>query len=195
MGPLILTFRWLFKINKPPFRHDRAQTPPQAARSPTRPKQFLALGVANVGTGLFQGFPVSSSGSRTAIGETAGSKTQLHSLVVVGCVVLVLLLLGPALAHFPLAALGAIVIYAATRLVDVPGLRPPRELPAQRTDPRAGHLGGRARVRHSQRHPDRGRGVRGGDAAPDRPPARRGAGPGGRAGRDARRRRLPGTCS
>ena len=86
-------------------------------------QEFLALGAANVGAGLFQGFPVSSSGSRTAIGDSAGSKTQLHSLVAVGCILVVLLFLRPVLAHFPLAALGAIVIYAATRLVDLPGFR------------------------------------------------------------------------
>lgn len=82
-------------------------------------QEFLALGAANVGAGIFQGFPVSSSGSRTAIGAAAGSRTQLHSLVTVGCVVVVLLFLRPVLASFPLAALGAIVIYAATRLVDL----------------------------------------------------------------------------
>ena len=82
-------------------------------------QEFLALGAANVGAGLFQGFPVSSSGSRTAIGVSAGGRTQLSSLVTVVCVVVVLLFLRPVLASFPLAALGAIVIYAATRLVDV----------------------------------------------------------------------------
>ncbi|RYP82134.1 sulfate permease [Nocardioides guangzhouensis] len=82
-------------------------------------QEFLALGAANLGAGLLQGFPVSSSGSRTAIGEAAGSRTQLHSLVTVVCVVAVLLFLGSALESFPMAALGAIVIYAATRLVDV----------------------------------------------------------------------------
>ena len=82
-------------------------------------QEFLALGAANLGAGLLQGFPVSSSGSRTAIGEAAGSRTQLHSLVTVVCVIAVLVFLGSALASFPMAALGAIVIYAATRLVDV----------------------------------------------------------------------------
>ena len=82
-------------------------------------QEFLALGAANVGAGLFQGFPVSSSGSRTAIGVSAGGRSQLSSLVTVVCVVVVLLFLRPVLASFPLAALGAIVIYAATRLVDV----------------------------------------------------------------------------
>jgi sulfate permease, SulP family len=86
-------------------------------------QEFLALSAANVGAGLFQGFPVSSSGSRTAIGESAGARTQLHSLVAVGCVVIVLLFLRPVLADFPIPALGAIVIYAATRLVDVHGFR------------------------------------------------------------------------
>ena len=57
-------------------------------------QEFLALGAANVGAGLFQGFPVSSSGSRTAIGESAGARTQLQSLVAVVCVVIVLLFLA-----------------------------------------------------------------------------------------------------
>ncbi|HEX8857623.1 MAG TPA: sulfate permease [Actinomycetes bacterium] len=86
-------------------------------------QELLALGTANVGAGLFQGFAVSSSGSRTAVGDASGSRTQLHSLVALVCVILVLLFLRPLLAHFPLAALGAIVIYAATRLVDVAGFR------------------------------------------------------------------------
>jgi len=47
-------------------------------------QEFLALGAANVGAGLFQGFPVSSSGSRTAIGDAQGSRTRLHSLVGAG---------------------------------------------------------------------------------------------------------------
>ena len=82
-------------------------------------QEFLALGAANLGAGIFHGFPVSSSGSRTAIGQAAGSRTQLHSLITVACVIVVLLFLRPVLAHFPLAALGAIVIFAATRLVDL----------------------------------------------------------------------------
>jgi len=76
-----------------------------------------------VGAGVFQGFPVSSSGSRTAVGDASGSRTQLHSLVALVCVIFVLLFLRPLLAHFPVAALGAIVIYAATRLIDIAGFR------------------------------------------------------------------------
>jgi MFS superfamily sulfate permease-like transporter len=53
-------------------------------------QEFLALGVANVGAGLFRGFPVSSSGSRTALGDAAGSRTQVYSLVAVAIVLAIL---------------------------------------------------------------------------------------------------------
>ena len=85
--------------------------------------ELLALGVANVGAGLSQGFPVSSSASRTALGDAAGSRTQVHSLAALVCVVAVLLVVGPVLENFPIAALGALVIYAATRLVDLAEFR------------------------------------------------------------------------
>jgi SulP family sulfate permease len=83
-------------------------------------QELLALGLSNLGTGLMQGFPVSSSGSRTVIGDALGSKSQLFSLVAMGVVLGVLLFLRPLLALFPSAALGAIVIYAALRLIDIP---------------------------------------------------------------------------
>jgi sulfate permease, SulP family len=83
-------------------------------------QELLALGTANVGTGFLQGFPISSSGSRTALGDNLGSKTQLSMLVALAGVVGVILFLGPLLENFPSAALGAIVIYAATKLIDVP---------------------------------------------------------------------------
>jgi high affinity sulfate transporter 1 len=82
-------------------------------------QELLALGAANLGNGLMQGFPVSSSGSRTAIGNSLGSKTQVFSLVALVVVVLVLLFLRPLLALFPKAALGAIVIFAATKLIEI----------------------------------------------------------------------------
>jgi SulP family sulfate permease len=86
-------------------------------------QEFLALGVANLGAGLFQGFPVSSSASRSVIGESLGSRTQLYSLVALAGVVASLLFLGPVLAAFPLAALGGVVVYAAVQLVDVRDIR------------------------------------------------------------------------
>jgi sulfate permease, SulP family len=83
-------------------------------------QELLALGLANLGTGLMQGFPVSSSGSRTAIGDNLGSKTQLFSLIAMGIVISVLLWLRPILSLFPKAALGAIVIFAAFKLIEIP---------------------------------------------------------------------------
>jgi sulfate permease, SulP family len=83
-------------------------------------QELLALGLANVGAGLVQGFPVSSSGSRTVIGDNLGSKTQLFSLVAMGVVIAALLWLRPVLALFPKAALGAIVIFAAFKLIEIP---------------------------------------------------------------------------
>jgi len=86
-------------------------------------QEMLALGAANVATGFLQGFPVSSSGSRTVIGDAFGSRSQLTSLVTLLVVVAVLVVAGPVLASFPIAALGALVVYAALRLIDVSEFR------------------------------------------------------------------------
>jgi sulfate permease, SulP family len=89
-----------------------------------RPNQeLLALSAANAGSSLIHGFPVSSSATRTSIATAAGSRTQVYSLVAAASALAVLLALRPVLARFPDAALGAIVIYAAVRLVDVQGFR------------------------------------------------------------------------
>ncbi|MER6950217.1 sulfate permease [Nonomuraea sp. NPDC000554] len=86
-------------------------------------QELLALGAANVGAGLLQGFPVSSSGSRAALADAAGARTQLYSLVCLAGVVAVLLFAGPLLADFPTAALGALVVFAAIQLIDVTAFR------------------------------------------------------------------------
>jgi len=85
--------------------------------------ELLALGTANIAAGLSHGFPVSSSASRTAIGDSLGSRSQIHSIVAVTAVVLVLLVGRPLLALFPMAALGALVIYAALRLIELAEFR------------------------------------------------------------------------
>jgi MFS superfamily sulfate permease-like transporter len=80
--------------------------------------ELLALGASNLGVGLTQGFPVSSSGSRTALGSASGSRTQVYSLVMLASILLTLVALRPVLEYFPLAALGALVVYAALQLID-----------------------------------------------------------------------------
>ncbi len=86
-------------------------------------QELLALGAANWSAGALHGFPISSSGSRTAIGVATGSRTQLYSLVCLAAVLVTVLAARPLLAAFPLAALGALVVYAALTLIDIPELR------------------------------------------------------------------------
>ena len=78
----------------------------------------MALGAANLATGLFQGYPISSSSSRTAVAETAGTRTQLTG--VVGAVtIMALLVAAPALlADLPQTALAAVVLVAALTIAD-----------------------------------------------------------------------------
>ena len=86
-------------------------------------RELLALGVANVGAALVRGFPLSSSGTRTAIAITAGRKTQAYSIATAASVLVVLLVARPVLARFPTAALGGIVVFAALQLFDVQAFR------------------------------------------------------------------------
>lgn len=81
--------------------------------------ELRALGLCNLTAGVTQGFPVSSSGSRTALGDTVGSRTQVYSLVMLASVVLIMFGGRGVLEHFPMPALGALVIYAAWRLIDI----------------------------------------------------------------------------
>ncbi len=86
-------------------------------------QEWTALGAGNVASSLFHGFPISCSASRTALGAAVGSRTQLYSLVVLVLVLLTLAVAGPLLASFPKAALGALVIFAAVRLIDIAEIR------------------------------------------------------------------------
>lgn len=86
-------------------------------------QELLALGGANLAAGLVQGFPVTSSGSRTVIGFSLGARSQMFSLVAVGVVIVTLLAFRPVLAAFPEVALGAVVVWAALKLIDIPEMR------------------------------------------------------------------------
>src|SRR5262245_25088669 len=82
-------------------------------------REMMALGAANLATGLFQGFPISSSSSRTPVAESAGAKTQLTGVVGAAVIALMLLFAPRLLRDLPQATLGAIVIVAATSLIEV----------------------------------------------------------------------------
>lgn len=86
-------------------------------------QELLALGAANLGAGVLHGLPVSSSASRTALARSAGGRTQVYSLIACAAVLAVLLFLSSLLAHTPVTVLGALVVYAAVRMMDLAGFR------------------------------------------------------------------------
>jgi high affinity sulfate transporter 1 len=85
--------------------------------------EMVGIGAANVASSLFQGFPVSTSGSRTAVAEQAGAKTQVTGLVGAGAIILMLVLVPGLLRNLPQSVLGAVVIAASLSLADLPGTR------------------------------------------------------------------------
>lgn len=86
-------------------------------------QEMVGLGAANVAAGLFQGFPISASASRTPVAEAAGARTQLTG-VVGACSVGAMLLMAPGLPrNVPVAALSAVVIASAIGLIEVKDLR------------------------------------------------------------------------
>jgi len=93
-------------------------------RTPVDPNQeMVGLGAANLAAGLFQGFPISSSSSRTPVAEAAGAKTQLTSVVGAAAIAVLLLVAPNLLRHLPNAALAAVVISSAIGLVEITDLR------------------------------------------------------------------------
>jgi high affinity sulfate transporter 1 len=86
-------------------------------------QEMVALGAANLATGFFQGFPISSSSSRTPVAEAAGARTQLTGVVGALAIALLLLVAPNLLQHLPTAALAAVVIAAAIGLIEFADLK------------------------------------------------------------------------
>jgi len=86
-------------------------------------QEMIGIGAANIAAGFFQGFPVSTSGSRTAVAEQAGSRSQVTGVVGAAVITLVLVFATSAMQYVPQPTLGAIVIAAALSLADVAGTR------------------------------------------------------------------------
>lgn len=86
-------------------------------------QEMVGLGAANLATGFFQGFPISSSSSRTPVAEAAGARTQLTSVVGALAIALLLLVAPSLLQHLPTAALAAVVIASAIGLIEVADLK------------------------------------------------------------------------
>ena len=93
-------------------------------RTPVDPNQeMVGLGVANLAAAFFQGFPISSSSSRTPVAEAAGARTQLTGVVGALAIALLLVLAPNLLQHLPHTALAAVVIASAIGLIEVSDLR------------------------------------------------------------------------
>jgi high affinity sulfate transporter 1 len=86
-------------------------------------REMAALGLANIGCAFSQGFAISSADSRTAVGDAAGSKSQVTGLVAAAAIAAVLLFLTGFLQYIPTATLGAVLVSAAVHLIDVKTLR------------------------------------------------------------------------
>ncbi len=92
--------------------------------TPVDPNQeMVGLGVANLATAFFQGFPISSSSSRTPVAEAAGARTQLTGVVGALAITLLLVFAPNLLQHLPHTALAAVVIASAIGLIEVSDLR------------------------------------------------------------------------
>jgi MFS superfamily sulfate permease-like transporter len=91
----------------------------QAHTSTDANKELVGLGAAQIVAGLSQGFPISASGSRTAVNVSVGGKTQLTAIIAALALVIMLVFLTAPLERFPQAALGAILVAAMINLIDV----------------------------------------------------------------------------
>jgi high affinity sulfate transporter 1 len=84
-------------------------------------QEMIGIGAANLAAGLFQGFPVSTSGSRTAVAERSGAKTQLTGVTGAVLITLMIVLIPGLFRNLPNPALAAVVITASLSLADIPG--------------------------------------------------------------------------
>jgi high affinity sulfate transporter 1 len=86
-------------------------------------REFISLGLANIGAGLSQGFAISGADSRTAVADSAGGKTQLGQLFAAIGLALVLLFLTKPLAYLPTPALAAVLVVAVSGLLQIDTVR------------------------------------------------------------------------
>src|SRR5436190_12921082 len=84
---------------------------------------MVGLGAANLAAGFFQGFPISSSSSRTPVAEAAGAKTQLTGVVGAIAIAILLLAAPDLLQDLPSTALAAVVIASAIGLIEIRDLQ------------------------------------------------------------------------
>jgi high affinity sulfate transporter 1 len=84
-------------------------------------QEMIGIGAANLAAGFFQGFPVSTSGSRTAVAERSGAKTQFTGVTGAVLIILMIVFLPGLFRNLPQPILAAVVITASLSLADIPG--------------------------------------------------------------------------
>jgi sulfate permease, SulP family len=104
-----------------PLTPAEGETP--ADLRPDPQAELVAMAGVHAMVGMFSGYPVSASGSRTALAIAGRAGSQVYSLVAALCVIAVLFFAGPLMAPLPWAALGGVVLYAAGKLVSIPEFR------------------------------------------------------------------------
>ena len=96
--------------------------------------EMIGIGAANLAADLFQGFPVSTSGSRTAVAERSGAKTQLTGITGAAVIIVMIVLIPGLFRNLPQPALAAVVITASLSLAD--HHQPPNKLPGGQPSPK-----------------------------------------------------------
>lgn len=85
--------------------------------------EMRAIGMANIVSGLFSGYPITGSFSRTAVNYEAGARTRLAALITAAVIIPALVFLTPLFYYMPSAVLGAIIVVAAVKLIDIRAIR------------------------------------------------------------------------
>jgi high affinity sulfate transporter 1 len=86
-------------------------------------REFIALGIANIASGLSSGFPIAGADSRTAINDLTGGRSQASGLTAAIIMAVVLVACTAPLAYIPNASLGAVLVLAGVSLFDIRTLR------------------------------------------------------------------------
>jgi sulfate permease, SulP family len=82
-------------------------------------QEMLAFGVASIASGFSQGMPIGASGSRTAVNDSMRATSQVSGLVAFATIAIILLFLTAPIQYLPSAVLGAVILYASVRLIDL----------------------------------------------------------------------------
>ena len=113
--------RWRSRWSRWPTRSRPRRRSPRTGQEVHGNQEMIGIGAANLAAGLFQGFPVSTSASRTAVAERAGARSQLTGVTGAALIIVMIVFLPGLFQDLPQAALAAVVITAALSLADLPG--------------------------------------------------------------------------